>query len=120
MKGVDPTAQSSRYGHLEVSRVLLDHGANVNARKQGLLDSDAHISAANGYLEIVKLLLERGADIHAMNARVKHHTNYRCEKEIERLQIYFGRMARADSEKGSTRSFYDLNALSDWRFDFSP
>src|SRR6267154_5245497 len=30
---------------------------------------------------------------------VIHHTNYHCDQEIERLQIYSGSMARADPEK---------------------
>ena len=57
---------ASRFGHLEVSRVLLDHGANVNARQQNHW-TPIHLSASNGHLEIVKLLLERGADVHALN-----------------------------------------------------
>jgi Ankyrin repeats (3 copies) len=38
----------SQSGHLEVSRPLPDHGANVNARQRGYW-TPAHISAANGY-----------------------------------------------------------------------
>jgi hypothetical protein len=53
-------------------------------------------------------------------ARAKHHTKNRSKKEIERLQIYFGSVAWGRLEKGSTESFYDLNSLSDRRFDFSP
>jgi len=64
--GCTPLHWSSRDGHLGVSRVLLDHDANVNARMQNYL-TPMHLSAGNGHLEIVKLLLERGADIHAMN-----------------------------------------------------
>jgi ankyrin repeat protein len=80
---------------LEVSRVFLNHGANVNARNQEYR-TPIHLSTDLGYLETVKLLLERrGADIHAINsvvtARVKHQ--YRSES------------ARADSEKGATRFF---------------
>ncbi len=48
-------------GHpeLEVLRVLLDHGANVNAKMQNYwTQTRIHLSAANGYLEIVKLLLD--------------------------------------------------------------
>ena len=44
---------------------------------------------------------------------VEGETPYRCEQETERLQIYFTSMARAHSEKGSTKSFYDLNVGSD-------
>jgi len=58
--------RSSRDGHLEVSRLLLDHGANVNARKRYYW-TPMHLSAANGYLDLVKLLIERGGDIHAMS-----------------------------------------------------
>ena len=58
---------SSRYGHLEVSQVLLDHGENVNSRNQNYW-TPMRLLAGNGHLEMVKLLLERGADVpHAMN-----------------------------------------------------
>ena len=58
---------ASRSGHLEVSRVLVDHGANVNARQRNHF-TPLHLSAEYGHLEIVKLLLERGADVHALNS----------------------------------------------------
>jgi len=59
------SACSSLSGH-DVSRILLDHGANVNAMTQDYW-TPAHFSVAYGYLEITKLLLERGADLHAVN-----------------------------------------------------
>ena len=65
--GVTALHLSTRFGHFEVLRLLLDHGVNVNARTDNHWTS-MHISAAQGYTEIVNLLLERGADIHAMNA----------------------------------------------------
>jgi hypothetical protein len=49
----------------------------------------------------------------------KHHTNYRCEQEIERLQIYSGSMAHAEYWQGSI--FYGSkrsNAKSDWFLPF--
>jgi ankyrin repeat protein len=49
-----------------VSRVLIDHGANVNARQRDHW-TPMHISAEKGHLGIAKLLLERGADVHALN-----------------------------------------------------
>jgi ankyrin repeat protein len=66
-RGWTPLYSASQSGRLEVSRLLLDHGANVMARQPRTYWTPAHVSAANGYLEIVKLLLERGADVHAMN-----------------------------------------------------
>jgi hypothetical protein len=67
----------------------------------------------------VKLLLEHGADLHAWITGAKHHTNYRCKEELERLQIYSGGMARAETEKSSTRPFYVSIAMSDLHFDLS-
>ena len=81
------------------------------------------MSACNGHLELVEMLLERGVDVHAVNgpmAKVKHHTKNRYEKKIERSQIYSGSMVLVNPEKGETRSFTDLNDLSDWHFDFIP
>jgi ankyrin repeat protein len=46
--------------------LLLDHGADVNARKQDYW-TPLHLSACNGRLEVVKLLLGRGADVHVEN-----------------------------------------------------
>ena len=68
--------KSSRYAHLEVSRTLLDHGANVDATERNYW-TPVHISTGNQYFEIVKLLLECGADIHANEVR------HRTEEEIE-------------------------------------
>jgi ankyrin repeat protein len=108
--GWTPLHLASRYGHLEVSRVLIDHGANVNARKHESLDS-ATSSAYNGHLGIVKLLLERGADVHALNEEGQTPYQESLKRDIERLQIYSGSMAR--EEQGSRISFYGSNAISD-------
>ena len=58
--------EASRHGHLEVSRVLVDHGANVDARQRTHW-TPMHLSARNGHLGIVELLLKRSADIQALN-----------------------------------------------------
>jgi ankyrin repeat protein len=46
--------------------VLLDHGADVNARKPDYW-TPLHLSASNGPIEAVELLLGRGADLRALN-----------------------------------------------------
>ncbi len=49
-----------------MDRTLIDHGANVNARKYNLW-TPLHSSAHNGYLGLVELLLERGADVRMLS-----------------------------------------------------
>jgi ankyrin repeat protein len=64
--GWTPLHKASQSGHVEVSRVLIDHGANVNARERYHY-APIHFSSENGHLGIAKLLLERGADVNALN-----------------------------------------------------
>jgi ankyrin repeat protein len=110
--GCTPLHWSSVVGHLEVSRVLLNHFANVNARQQKYW-TPMHLSAANGHLEIVKLLLERGADIRAMNAEGQTP----CQLSFQRGYREIDDLLR---KHGAGRLGERSNALSDWRFDFSP
>ena len=49
-----------------VARVLLDRGANVNARKQDQW-TPIHLSAYNRHLKLVRLFVERGADVLPLN-----------------------------------------------------
>jgi ankyrin repeat protein len=80
-----------------------------------------HLSAANGYLEIVKLLLGRGTDIDAMNdeGQTPYQVSLRTgEREIADLLRKHG--AGRLGERFDEILFYELNALSDCRFDFSP
>jgi ankyrin repeat protein len=67
-----PPREESQFGLLEISRVLVDHGAYVNARQLNRWTlnhwTPILISASFGHLEVVKLLLERGADSRALSS----------------------------------------------------
>ena len=64
---------AARVGHLEVVRLLLDSGAEVDRVVRG--DENALIQASGGgHIDIVELLIAAGADV---NARVDAGREYR-------------------------------------------
>jgi ankyrin repeat protein len=56
---------SAQNGHLEIVKLLLEHGADVKAKTELFCETTLHLAARNGHFEIVKLLLEHGADVNA-------------------------------------------------------
>lgn len=71
-------------GHLAVVRLLLKHGADVNARNNSH-DTGLRLAARGGHTEIVRLLLESGADVNARNPLISAAFNGHVE--IARLLI---------------------------------
>jgi ankyrin repeat protein len=55
---------SIKKGDLAQVKILLDNGADVNA-KHGEGSTALMVAAQTGHLQIVKLLLEKGADMNA-------------------------------------------------------
>jgi ankyrin repeat protein len=53
-------------GHLEAVRLLLQHGADPNAREAGDNTYPLHWAAANRHVEIVRALLDAGGDPHGV------------------------------------------------------
>ena len=63
-------ASLSKNGILDVARLLIKHGSNVNSQDTSGWTS-LHFAARSGQLDIVKLLLDSGADIGMRNGRGK-------------------------------------------------
>jgi ankyrin repeat protein len=61
-----PLLLAARTGELEVSRLLLKHGADVTSRNY-LGWSSLHLASYHGHLGIVEDLLVHGADVNAQN-----------------------------------------------------
>uniref|UniRef100_A0A6U4U7T2 Uncharacterized protein n=1 Tax=Neobodo designis TaxID=312471 RepID=A0A6U4U7T2_NEODS len=59
---------AATHGHFAVCRILLDHGADVNARTDAGV-TPLHCAAQYGHLRVVQLLVERGADSAAYTDR---------------------------------------------------
>src|SRR5207249_1016340 len=62
-----PLYLAAAFGQLQTARVLIDHGADVNAA-HGLGETPLHAAAAHGQLALVELLVEHKAQV---NARMK-------------------------------------------------
>jgi ankyrin repeat protein len=61
---VTPLASAAAAQQTSIARLLIDHGANVNARAaSGHIP--LHEASANGNVELVKLLIQNGADVNA-------------------------------------------------------
>ena len=66
--GQSPLCLAAQYGHTQVARLLLKHGAEVNANVKIANGHEYHnaleAASADGNEELVQLLLENGADVH--------------------------------------------------------
>lgn len=65
--GFTPLGLAAHFGNEETLKLLLAHGADVNARsKEGNLNNMAiHAAIAGNFEHIVKMLIEHGADVNA-------------------------------------------------------
>jgi ankyrin repeat protein len=57
---------AAKHGHLDIVRLLLQHGADPNAREAGDNTYPLHWAAANRHVEIVRALLDAGGDVHGV------------------------------------------------------
>ena len=66
--GRTPLMVASRTGNVEAMKVLLDHGADVNAKETLRGTTPLMWAADEGHAAAIKLLIERGADIKAQSS----------------------------------------------------
>ena len=59
-----PLHFAARDGHVDVAKVLLQNGVDLNAATK-YKDTALHTAAEKGHFDIVKVLLEKGADVYA-------------------------------------------------------
>jgi len=76
---VTPLASASAARQLEIARLLIEHGADVNARAANDF-TPLHESAASGKIDFAQLLLEHGADVNAQASDGKTPLDYARER----------------------------------------
>ena len=109
------TAEGSTGLHLAVEhvgavRLLLEHGADPNARDAGDNASPLHFAAGGGSVDVVRALLDAGADVHGVG---DGH-----ELEVIGWATCFGRMLRRDVlalllERGARHNIFSAIASQD-------
>ena len=57
---------AARAGHPDAVRLLLEHGADPNAREAGDNTYPLHWAAAHGHADVVRALLDAGGDVHGL------------------------------------------------------
>ena len=57
---------ASEYGYLDLARLLIDRGADVNLRRADRLSS-LHLSLSSGHLDVTRLLIQHGANVDSRN-----------------------------------------------------
>ncbi|MBE1445228.1 ankyrin repeat domain-containing protein [Paenibacillus sp. OAS669] len=86
--GFQPLSMAAHFGNTETVKLLLDLGADVNARsKDGSLNNMAiHAAIMGNYEHIIQMLIQYGADVHA-----KCEGSLRSGYTVLHVAAYFGR-----------------------------
>ena len=86
--GNTPLMEAAGKGAVEVIRVLIDAGANVNAKGSETHYTALHRAAETDQSEVAKLLIQAGADVNAKSSEeYDSQTTLDIAKEFESLEV---------------------------------
>ena len=91
-------------GHIDLARLLIEHGANVAAQdKDGT--TPLHRASEEGHVDLARLLIEHGADVAAQDkygTAPLHQASEEGHVDLARLLIEHGADAQAQDKYGTT------------------
>ena len=97
-----PLHSAARHGYLDIVKVLIESGANVEVKEENYDCTPLHYAASNEHLEITKLLVEKKADVNSMNKSNEtplHYTTFHSHLEITKLLIENGAKVNLKDKK---------------------
>jgi ankyrin repeat protein len=106
--GGTPLHFAAGWGHKEIAELLIEKGADLNAKSEGLYMhgwTPLHCAALSGHKEIVELLIAKGADINAKNRGEYTSFHFAAEGghgEIVELLLAKGANVNAKNDGGET------------------
>ncbi|KAL3095847.1 hypothetical protein niasHS_005606 [Heterodera schachtii] len=108
-----PLWVAASYGFLEVCRVLLEHGANVDLGLEVGM-TPLMIACDAGHIGIVTLLVENGASIEQTNSNGNTALMFASlAGHADVVRFLLDKGARTDTKNNSGKSAIDLAALSE-------
>ena len=99
-----PLGVASRWGHAEIARVLLEHGADMEI-PDGEYWRPLERAVENGHVEVVQVFLEHGADVNTRNVTSATALHAACafgHPSIARVLLEHGADANAKECHGET------------------
>jgi ankyrin repeat protein len=102
--GWSPLLLAARSGHLDLVRLLLKHGAEVNAKSKSE-QTPLHGACWNGHASVAKLLCDHGANSNAKNRFGQtplHWAAHYGHADVVRVLLAEGALVKARNEDGET------------------
>jgi len=113
--GMTPLHVAARYGRLEIVKLLLDRGADINAGdKRGMTGSQQtplYAALSANQFEVEKYLLEKGADVNSANSHGKTPLHLAAtHRDVRTVRLLLDHGANVLAQDSDKKIPFDLAA----------